>query len=45
MWNVFDTAFVVVTALYLILRVKGLSFNDRGLSLASDSVSLAYRDS
>ncbi|KAI9460358.1 hypothetical protein F5148DRAFT_983294 [Russula earlei] len=25
MWNVFDTAFIVVTVLYLILRVQGLS--------------------
>ena len=25
MWNIFDTAFVVITALYIILRWKGLS--------------------
>jgi hypothetical protein len=43
MWNVFDTAFIVVTALYLILRVKGLLSGDRGLSLIPNSVSLAYR--
>ncbi|KAH9972144.1 hypothetical protein BGW80DRAFT_1474791 [Lactifluus volemus] len=32
MWNVFDTAFIVVTALYLILRVKGLLFGDPSAS-------------
>ncbi|KAH9989483.1 hypothetical protein BJV77DRAFT_1151491 [Russula vinacea] len=32
MWNVFDTAFVVITALYLILRLKGLSSGDTSLS-------------
>jgi hypothetical protein len=25
MWNIFDTAFVLITALYIILRWKGLS--------------------
>lgn len=45
MWNVVDTAFVVVTALYLIFRVKGLSSGDRGFSIFSNSVSLAYHDS
>lgn len=28
MWNVFDTTFIVITALYLILRLKGLSSGD-----------------
>jgi hypothetical protein len=28
MWNVFDSTFIVVTTLYLILRVKGLSSGD-----------------
>ncbi|KAH9998811.1 hypothetical protein BJV74DRAFT_187360 [Russula compacta] len=32
MWNVFDTSFIVVTALYLILRVKGLSSGDPSAS-------------
>ncbi|KAI0300759.1 hypothetical protein BC826DRAFT_1096100 [Russula brevipes] len=32
MWNVFDTAFIVVTALYLILRVKGLVYEDPSAS-------------
>ena len=29
MWNVFDSAFIVITALYLVLRVKGLSSGNR----------------
>ena len=37
MWNVFDTAFVVTTALYLILRYKGLSSGSSELYLASTS--------
>jgi hypothetical protein len=32
MWNIFDTAFVVITALYIILRWKGLSTGDRSMS-------------
>lgn len=37
MWNVFDTAFVVTTALYLILRYKGLSSGNCELYLVSTS--------
>ena len=37
MWNVFDTAFVVITALYLILRLKGLSSGDSELYFAYTS--------
>jgi hypothetical protein len=37
MWNVFDTAFILITAVYLILRVKGLSSGNRELYLASRS--------
>ena len=29
MWNVFDSSFIVVTTLYLILRLKGLFSGDR----------------
>jgi hypothetical protein len=36
-WNVFDTAFILVTAMYLILRVKGLASGDRALYLASST--------
>jgi len=32
MWNIFDTAFVVITALYIILRWKGLSTGVRSTS-------------
>ncbi|KAI9463324.1 hypothetical protein BJY52DRAFT_79038 [Lactarius psammicola] len=32
MWNVFDSAFIVVTTLYLVLRVKGLSSGDPSTS-------------
>ena len=42
MWNVFDTAFVVTTALYLILRYKGLSSGSSELYLASTSDSLPH---
>jgi hypothetical protein len=28
MWNIFDTSFVMITALYIILRWKGLSTGD-----------------
>ena len=31
MWNIFDTTFVVITALYIILRWKGLSTGDSEL--------------
>ena len=37
MWNVFDTTFIVITAIYLILRLKGLSSGDRELYLSSRS--------
>ncbi|KAH9177399.1 hypothetical protein EDB89DRAFT_2112315 [Lactarius sanguifluus] len=32
MWNVFDSTFIVVTTLYLVLRVKGLSSGDNSTS-------------
>lgn len=32
MWNVFDTTFIVITAIYLILRLRGLLSGDRELS-------------
>ncbi|PSS03512.1 hypothetical protein PHLCEN_2v3980 [Hermanssonia centrifuga] len=28
-WNVFDTAFIIICAAYLGLRIKGLAYNDR----------------
>lgn len=31
MWNIFDTTFVVITAVYIVLRWKGLSTGDREL--------------
>ncbi len=34
MWNVFDAAFITVTALYFVLRWKGLSSGDSKLYLA-----------
>jgi hypothetical protein len=34
MWNVFDTTFIVITAIYLILRLKGLLSGDRELYLS-----------
>lgn len=37
MWNIFDTAFIVITALYLILRSKGLSSGNSELYLVSTS--------
>jgi hypothetical protein len=42
MWNVFDTAFVVITALYLILRYKGLSSGNSELYLVPTSDSLPH---
>ncbi|KAH8980895.1 hypothetical protein EDB92DRAFT_1899322 [Lactarius akahatsu] len=32
MWNIFDSTFIVVTTLYLVLRVKGLSSGDNSTS-------------
>jgi hypothetical protein len=43
-WNVFDTAFILVTAMYLILRVKGLASEDRELYLAPRSDSTPHHD-
>jgi hypothetical protein len=43
-WNVFDATFILVTAMYLILRVKGLASEDSELYLASRSDSTLDHD-
>ncbi len=44
MWNVFDSTFIVITTLYLILRVKGLSSGDRELCFLPNYYRLNHPD-
>ncbi len=44
MWNVFDSAFIAVTTLYLVLRMKGLSSGDRELCFLLNYHRSAYPD-